>query len=268
MDYQEFITTVSAFYRESGRSLPWRQPEADGSFDAYKILVSEIMLQQTQVSRVIEKYHQFLQVFPDIDSLAEASLASVLVLWSGLGYNRRAKFLWQTAQQLAGNPQPWSYTDLLACPGIGLNTAAAIEVYAYNQPRIFIETNIRTVYIHHFFRDDAAVPDTAILSLLEKTYDQESPREFYWGLMDYGNYLKATVGNASRQSKHYSKQSKFEGSKRQLRGRVLRCLATENARPGELIDFLADSRAETVIDDLATEGLIENHNGYYRLYTT
>ena len=268
MTHEQFISEIWKYYHQHGRNLPWRQREPNGSFDAYKILVSEMMLQQTQVTRVIDKYAEFLRRFPTLQRLAEASLAGVLVSWSGLGYNRRAKFLWQTAQQLVGQPQPWSYDSLVACPGIGPNTAAAIVVYAYNLPMTFVETNIRTVYIHHYYNDVVGVTDHAILALLEKTYDRENPREFFWALMDYGSHLKTTVGNLSRQSKQYAKQPKSEGSVRQLRGQILRSLASSSKTERQLAKVLPDDRLSTVLHDLIQEELIEKYRGTHRLHTS
>lgn len=261
MDNTDFQDIIWNNYHSMDRRLPWRDPDANGQFDVYKILVSEIMLQQTQAERVIPKYHQFIERFPDVHVLAHAQLAEVLLLWSGLGYNRRAKYLHQAAQQLSTKPQPWSYDDLGACKGIGPNTAAAICVYAYNTPVVFIETNIRTVYIHHFFADkDGVVHDNELLPFVEKTMDSERPREWYWALMDYGVYLKATVGNASRNSKHYTKQSKFQGSKRQVRGHILRILTDGSRTYHELTELIQDERLEAVIKDLQRDGLISIRN--------
>src|SRR6185437_9030478 len=152
---QRFMAQLTAYYEAHGRhDLPWRLPAPDGSFDPYKILVSEVMLQQTQVGRVLPKYQQFLSRFPDVKSLATAPLGDVLKMWNGLGYNRRAKFLWLAAQKIVdgfGGVFPSDVQQLELLPGVGANTAGAIRVYAFNKPAIFIETNIRTVYIHHFF---------------------------------------------------------------------------------------------------------------------
>jgi A/G-specific adenine glycosylase len=185
----EFLEILWKFYAQSGRgSLPWRQPEPDDSFDPYKIMVSELMLQQTQVARVIPKYQSFLEQFPDVQSLAMADLSDVLRVWQGLGYNRRAKFLWQAAGAIdvLGN-FPTTYEELVKLPGIGSNTAGAILAYACNQPVVFVETNVRTVYIHHFFADRIDIHDREILSLVGQTLDREHPREFYWAVMDYGS---------------------------------------------------------------------------------
>lgn len=260
MPIQEFQETVWDYYHKHGRDLPWRQTD-----DAYKILVSEIMLQQTQVLRVIPKYEQFLVRFPSVKALAEASLADVLKLWSGLGYNRRAKYLHEAAKQLAKKSEPWRPEDLTACLGIGENTAAATLVYAYKQPIGFIETNIRTVYIHHFFEDRTDVSDVEISPLVWATIDVENPREWCWALMDYGSFLKTSAGNASNRSRHYAKQSKFEGSKRQIRGQVLRLLNNKPAQLEELQMAIIDKRLKDVLIDLAKEGLIQKKNEQYLL---
>lgn len=111
-----FQKTVWDYYAKHGRDLPWRRPDSE---DPYKILVSEIMLQQTQVQRVIPKYHSFLERFPSVESLAEAPLATVLSEWSGLGYNRRGKYLHEAARVLVVKGAPWQLEDLVACKGIG-----------------------------------------------------------------------------------------------------------------------------------------------------
>lgn len=264
-----FRQTVWAHYDRSARhELPWRQPEADGTFDPYKIWVSELMLQQTQVTRVIPKYLAFLQSFPTLKALAKVQLSEVLIAWQGLGYNRRAKFLWQAANdvlQQSSGVVPSTLEELTALPGIGPNTAGAILAYAYNQPVIFVETNIRTVYFHHFFQSKAAVADKEIEDLLRQTIDQQNPREFYWALMDYGTYLKRQGHGKISQSKHYKKQSMFEGSVRQIRGRVLRLLAERSHTRSELMALLGDSRAPAVVKQLLHEKLIVLDEHGYRL---
>lgn len=251
------------YYRHHARNLPWRQPEADGSFDPYKILVSEIMLQQTQVGRVIPKYRSFLKQFPDATALSESSLADVLQAWSGLGYNRRAKFLHQASQQLAhGFPQ--NLKELVKLPGVGVNTAAAIMNYAFNKATPFIETNIRTVYIHHYFNDHIEVDDKQLMPLIVETLDHEHPREWFWALMDYGSHLKLTVGNLNRNSKQYAKQSRFEGSRRQIRGQVLRRLVDPQSLQ-KLSAAIPDERLGQVLEDLLKEGLIVKNKSLYQL---
>jgi len=263
----EFLEVLRKFYEKAGRSsLPWRQPERNGSFDPYKVMVSELMLQQTQVVRVTPKYHTFLERFPSTTSLAQASLGDVLRVWQGLGYNRRAKFLWQSAQALNKLKHfPSALEELTKLPGIGTNTAGAILAYTYNQPVIFVETNIRTVYIHHFFHGRTDISDKEIISLLEQTLDSKNPREFYWALMDYGSHLKATAGNANKASRHYTRQSAFHGSRRQVRGQIIRLLGETNLTLADLQAAVADERLESVLSDLVTEGLVRRQNGTYSL---
>lgn len=258
-----FRQTVWDYYHDHGRhDLPWRQPEADGSFDLYKILVSEVMLQQTQVGRVTVKYREFLRKFPNFEVLAQAELGDVLRAWSGLGYNRRAKYLWQAAGIVLRDTKSFHAGDsdllheLVKLPGVGMNTAGAVAAYTYNVQVIFVETNIRTVFIHHFFHDDLNISDSAIRDLVEQTLDREHPREWYWALMDYGAFLKQTVGNLNRSSKHYTKQSKFAGSKRQIRGEVLRQLAGGPKIKAELTEAISDDRLTAIIDDLLDEDMI------------
>lgn len=265
---RHFIDIVWAYFDEYGRDLPWRLPEPDGRFDPYKILVSEMMLQQTQVSRVIPKYEAFIRRFPAETALAKAPLSEVLKLWSGLGYNRRAKYLHDAIRQLAEDqaPSAWTFENLVACKGVGKNTAAAVMVYAYNQPLLFIETNIRTVYLHHFFQDESGISDGQILPLLGKTLDKEHPREFYWALMDYGSHLKKTIGNNIAQSRHYTRQSPLEGSRRQVRGRVLKYLTDRPATRADLARIIADQRLAEVLGALTADGLIHLKNGKFQLY--
>jgi len=264
---QLFLETLWSYYHDHGRhDLPWRRPKMDDSFDPYKIMVSELMLQQTQVPRVMPKYAAFLQRFPTVETLAGAELGDVLREWQGLGYNRRAKFLWQTAQKVSElGAFPTTQDELVKLPGIGPNTAGAILAYAYNQPVVFIETNVRTVYIHHFFHDQTGVADREILSLVEQTLDHENPREFYWALMDYGSHIKATIGNANKASKHYVKQSVFNGSRRQVRGVVLRALGDGMKSLESLQLAIPDERLVSVLSDLVSEGMIRTERGAYSL---
>lgn len=262
----QFQNQVWDYYHVHGRhDLPWRQPEKDGSFDPYKILVSEIMLQQTQVNRVIPKYHEFLTQFPTIQALAKAELKQVLITWSGLGYNRRAKYLYEAAKQIAKQDQfPDINTELVKFPGIGKNTAGAIVAYAFNRPALFIETNIRTVYIHHFLSSRTNITDVEILELLSQTIAMENPREFYWALMDYGAHTKTTI-KVNKLSKHYTKQSSFHGSLRQLRGQVLRALAIDSLSYQELSIQIPDERLGAVADTLVKEGLIQKSGNSFSL---
>lgn len=266
--YEEFQQTVWDYYHDNSRDLPWRLPEQDGSFSPYKILISEIMLQQTQAARVIPKYHQFLEQFPDVSTLAEAPLSSVLTAWSGLGYNRRAKFLWEAARMIVveyGSTFPDSLDQLVKLPGVGKNTAGAICAYAFNQPVVFIETNIRSVYIQHFFEDEREVSDSKLEPLVAATVDIETPREWYWALMDYGVHIKSTIGNTSRNSKHYTKQSTFKGSRREIRGMVIKYLTESHRTKAELMTYISDERLTAVLEDLVTEKLIKRNSDTYSL---
>lgn len=271
MTNEVFIEQVWRYYQDHGRhELPWRQRDSKGAVDPYHVLVSELMLQQTQVNRVIPKFQEFTEVFPTFISLAQAPLSGVLTLWSGLGYNRRAKFLWQSAGIVTNDFNgilPDQRADLVTLPGIGPNTAGAIMAYAYNKPVVFIETNIRTVFIHHFFPEEKEIPDTALVPLILCTLPKGNPREWYWALMDYGTYLKQTVGNVSRASKHFVKQSTFKGSRRQIRGQVIRLLTRRPHSKGELAEIINDQRLVSVLADLCSEGFIAFSDDLYQLRT-
>ncbi|MBC7581578.1 A/G-specific adenine glycosylase [Aeromicrobium sp.] len=256
----DFQAVVWQNYHESGRhDLPWRQPEPAGEFSPYKILVSELMLQQTQVARVIPKFEQFMELFPTVEELANSSLAAVLTAWSGLGYNRRAKFLHQAAKMISrqfGGIFPEDLPGLTLLPGVGKNTAGAITAYAYNQPTTFIETNIRTVYFYHFMTNGEAITDAEVTELVQATLDAANPREWYWALMDYGASLKAAGIKLNTLSKHYMRQSKFEGSKRQIRGKIIKLLTFDGYNLSQLHSLVSDARLEQVVADLLSEGLI------------
>ncbi len=204
--------------------MPWRTTR-----DPYRILVSEIMLQQTQVDRVLPKYAAFIKAFPNFTALARASVPDVLRVWQGLGYNRRALFLHRIAREVVSHHDgrlPQDPAVLQRMPGIGAGTAGAIAAFAFQKPVAFIETNIRRVYLHFFFPRGREVPDTRIMPLISATVDKKNPREWYYALMDYGAMLGREKGrtNANRHSKSYTIQSRFEGSNRQLRGMVLRAI--------------------------------------------
>ncbi len=217
-----FRRAVRAHYRRNGRDFLWRRTR-----DPYKILVSEVMLQQTQTGRVAERYPEFLRAFPTPAVLARSSLGSVLRVWSGLGYNRRARYLRDAARVIEkqyGGRVPRDAGELEKLPGIGGATAAAVTVYAFNVPAVFIETNIRSIFIHHFFKNRRRVADAEILPLVGQVLDRKNPREWYGALMDYGVALKERHPNPSRRSRHYARQAPFKGSRRELRGAVVKLL--------------------------------------------
>lgn len=255
MSSKEFVRLVQKYYAEHGRyDLPWRK-----THDGYKTLVSELMLQQTQVDRVIPFYKNFLKRFPTAKKLAEASLAEVLKYWSGLGYNRRAKFLHEAAKVIAKNGMPKTAVELEALPGVGPYTARAVAAFAYDQPEVVIETNIRAALIHHFFDGREKVSDAELVPLLEEMVKKEvSPREWYSAFMDYGAYIKKEYPNPSRRSKHHVKQSKFEGSLRQVRGAILKTLHLGAKSEKEILASIpyAEDRVTEALQGLQSDGLI------------
>ncbi len=267
---RRFRNTVCSYFEEHGRLFPWRL-----TTDPYEILISEVMLQQTQTSRVSAYYPKFLARFPDIGTLAGAPLREVLGAWRGLGYNRRALFLKRCAEEIVLRHEgvlPRTIENLLSLPGIGPYTARAVLTFAFNQPHVFIETNIRAVYLHHFFPHRVGISDREILPLIEETLDRENPRRWYYALMDYGVYLKGVLSNPSRRSVHHTKQSRFEGSRRQIRGAILRVLSKRPYREGELRaavacdlgeEMLEKSRFYRAIADLCTEGLVTKKSGRF-----
>lgn len=264
MSFTNFKRTVWNYYRAQGRhSLPWRKTP-----DPYRILVSEIMLQQTQVDRVIPFYKTFLKRFPTPRRLAAAPLSDVLRAWQGLGYNRRAKYLREAAKIIVARHAgrvPGGYEELLALPGIGPYTASAIRAFSANEPGTFLETNIRTAFIHSFFPKKKHVQDSALMPLVSATIDKKNPREWYFALMDYGAHLKRTEGNAAARSAGYKKQSAFKGSRREVRGAVIRSLS-ERAQTETALSLLFDARrVHAELAALRKEGLIVLKNGRYRL---
>ncbi|MBD3214960.1 MAG: A/G-specific adenine glycosylase [Candidatus Lokiarchaeota archaeon] len=217
---ETFRDIIYEYYHKKGRKFPFRD-----KISPYCVLVSEIMLQQTQTSRVSQKFLEFIKKFPDFNALANADLDDVLKEWQGLGYNKRAVALKNIAEMVINeyNGQlPEEVKILKTFPQIGHNTASSIVSFAFNKSTFFIETNIRRVYIYFFFpgRDD--VDDKEIMELLEQTTDTQNPREWYYALMDYGVMLKKTHPELNKRSRHYRKQKKFKGSTRQLRGKVLK----------------------------------------------
>lgn len=253
----EFQETVYAHARRLFRPLPWRE-----TTDPYRILVSEVMLQQTQVPRVLAKYQEFLARFPTVEALADAPVSSVVEAWLGLGYNRRALALHRAAQVIVrshGGLVPRDVATLRTLPGIGHATACAIAAFAFNQPVVFLETNIRSVFLHHFFPDTQGIGDGALMSLVDATLDAGNPREWFWALMDYGNHLKATGPNPARRSARHRRQTPFEGSHRQLRGRILRQLASSGPEDLDRLAPVLRAEVERVVEavrQLRDEGFV------------
>lgn len=256
-DIRTFRKVVYEYYENHRRELPWRK-----TYDPYCIIVSEVMLQQTQVARVIGKYTQFVRAFPDIQTLADAPLRDILMMWQGLGYNRRALALKKIAETLMISHKgkiPSDVKVLKALPGIGNATAHAVCAFAFEKPVVFIETNIRTVFIHHFFKSQKAVRDAEILPFVAETLDASNPRLWYYALMDYGVALKKAYVNPGRNSASYRKQGPFIGSNRQVRGRILQALIKQPRVSEECLIKQIHSNADAIrnnLKQLVREGLV------------
>lgn len=273
---QIFIQTIWDFYHKNKRDLPWRK-----NITSYSTVVSEIMLQQTQVSRVQVKFPVFINRYPTFQSLAQATNKDILSSWQGMGYNRRALYLRDIAKKVIDEYKGELPNDehiLDTFPGIGYATACSIVAFAFNNPLVFIETNIRRVFIHHFFQDKTEIPDTDLMPLVEKTLDKQKPREWYFALMDYGSYLAKIVDNPNKKSKHYTKQSRFIGSDREIRGKVLRLLLKEEnkgnrgdwgdkgrRRIGEIGEILGveEQRLEKILDAMVREKMLRKKKEQY-----
>lgn len=271
------------------RDLPWRN-----THDAYEIWISEVMLQQTQVSRVDGRWQHWLELFPTVDALAAASSTDVLSEWQGMGYNRRALLLHNAAQTIVETyhgAMPRKLKELCAIPSIGKATAAGIRAFAYDLPGVYLETNVRTVFLHELMPDAVDVPDSALVPLIEEACPKEmltitgaahpcTPRSWYYALLDYGAHLKKTLPNPSRRSRAHTKQSRFEGSHRQKRAAIVRLLlgaqtagldiqqATEALNASE-IEAGRTPVDETYVlgtlDELTREGFCSEHDGIWRV---
>ena len=270
-----FKKKVWSYYKKHKRPMPWRD-----NTSPYYVVMSEIMLQQTQVSRVTEKFPSFITQFPDWKALAQASTKEVLREWSGLGYNRRALFLKRIAETITDNGKikgslPSTYQELTQLPGIGPNTAGSILAFAFNIPHPFIETNIRSVFIHEFFseiekqegkRACKKIDDVELMPLIGKALDLKNPREWYYALMDYGSFLKKQLPNPSRKSAHHAKQTPFKGSNRELRSAILRLILKQPMTQDSIIQKFPTKQKSAVlrnIEALVTEGFIKKRGARY-----
>lgn len=256
-EVEAFRDVIYRYSDEHGRSFPWRE-----TTDPYSILVSEVMLQQTQTSRAVPKYHLFIKRFPHVQALAAASLRNVLEIWQGLGYNRRAQHLRQAAADIMDRFDgviPSDEEALRSLPGIGPYTAAAIRAFAFDLPAVVMDTNVRTVFIHFFFPHRDEVSDGDIRPLVEATLDRSSPRRWYSALMDYGAMLKHRHDNPGRKSRSYSRQPAFEASDWQIRGAIIRLLLDGSMTRQELMGAIdaGESRVAAIIDRLCREHLVE-----------
>jgi len=262
---EEFQKIIYSYYRDHGRSFLWRETD-----DPYEILVSEFMLQQTQTDRVLKKYRPFLEAFSDFETLARAQFKDIYSLWQGLGYNRRARHLHKTAQQITtqyDGTLPADPEQLQDLPGVGPATAGALQAFVFNKPVVFIETNIRTVFLHFYFPEDRNVTDNDLRQHIAETLDQDTPRRWYYALMDYGVMLKQKHPNPNRRSAHYAKQSRFKGSDRQIRGKILKQLLKDSTSSSDLADRLSEktARIDEILKALTIEGLIVKDNDRFSL---
>lgn len=263
--YTAFKKTVWDHYSKYKRPMPWRD-----DLSPYSIFLSEVMLQQTQVPRVLVKYPSFMSVFPTFSALAAADTQTLLTAWQGMGYNRRALYLRDAARIVMETYKgilPQDIVLLDGLPGIGYATACSIAAFAYNTPVSFIETNIRRVYIHHFFKGKTQVDDKDILRLVSETVSRLKAREWYWALMDYGAYLAKTEENPNKNSKQYVKQKKFQGSVREVRGGILKHLLQGKKSLQQLKKSYPDERLFTALEQLEKEGFITKEGVHYSIKT-
>lgn len=263
-DFQNF---VFAFYEKHGRhEMEWRH-----TTDPYKIIVSEIMLQQTQVPRVAVIFPKFIERFPDVKSLAEAAPEDVLSAWQGMGYNRRALNLQKLCRILMdeyGGIFPEQPEELVKLPGIGPATSCSVSAFAWNTDVVFIETNVRRVFIHYFFAEDATVDDDDLLPLVTAAMPSGRCREWYWALMDLGTDMKTKVPNPNRRSRQYVKQSTFEGSNRQLRGAVLKCMLQVRKSDAASVAGMVgadEQKVTAVLEKMTEEGFFVREESVYQV---
>ena len=260
-----FRNIIYSHFKKYGRKFPFRE-----NITPYNVLVSEIMLQQTQTGAVSEKFLKFITLFPDFNTLNQAPLDDVIKAWHGLGYNRRAIALKKIAEKVIkdyNGELPVFLNILEDLPQIGHNTASSIISFAFNKPTVFIETNIRRVFIYFFFPNKKNVKDKEILPLIENVLDKENPRKWYYALMDYGVMLKKTHPELNKRSAHYKKQAAFKGSNREIRGNILKLLLDR----GEILErdliekFKIESeRLNKILNQLTKEGFITRNNDLFK----
>lgn len=258
---RQFRSYIFSWWKKNARDLPWRHTS-----DPYAILVSEVMLQQTQVSRVLEKYDVFLGKYPTVFSLADAPASEIIRDWKGLGYNRRALYLHRSARIVVEKYKgifPKSETELLSIPGIGKYTARAILVFAFRHTVAMVDTNIRKI-ITHFFYDDRTQPESVIWETANRLVPKGKSWEWHQALMDYGalELAKQTGKNPARSIRR-KKTVPFNQTNRFLRGRILDALRVSPRNDSGLVSEMVRTckRPESVVRDaveqLIREGLCE-----------
>jgi A/G-specific adenine glycosylase len=215
---QRFQKKVLSFYKKYGRDLPWRK-----TTDPYKILLSELMLQQTQVNRVVPYYEKWIARWPTLDTLASASRVEVLSAWMGLGYNTRAVNLHKTVQKIVTEfdgdvVQAMKYYKKL--PGIGKYTSQAVQIFSTNADLVTVDTNIRRIFIAEFHLSED-ISDKDLWEYAEQCLPKGRSREWHNALMDYGALFFTSQRTGIKPK---TQQSPFEGSDRQIRAAILRFL--------------------------------------------
>lgn len=259
---KSFQDKILSWYAEHQRDLPWRKTR-----EPYNIMISEIMSQQTQIPRVVQKYQEWLEAFPTIQDLAQAPVAKVLTHWSGLGYNRRALYLQKAAQAIVSDFDgifPQDVATLQTLPGIGEYTASAISCFAFDKQIVVIDTNIRKVIITQFLIDSEEVGGKNEMKIIREIAEQLLPhgRAYEWNqaLMDY-------AGSVLRKEKiTIPKQSKFKDSDRYYRGQILKLLLQKQSiTPLELHDhfnkkeqIINQDRLKKIISSLEKDNLIQS----------
>ncbi len=263
---KKFQKEVWNFYKHHRRDLPWRR-----THNPYEVFVSEVMLQQTQVTRVVPKYASFLKRFPNFSVLARASSREVLEEWQGMGYNRRALALKKAAEVVVKRHKgklPRTIEELSLLPGIGKATAGAILAYAFEIPVPFIETNIRRTFIYFFFPRARKVKDENIMEVIGARIDKRRPREWYYAVVDFGAWLGKSRENPNRKSAHYRKQPPFKGSLRELRGAIVKALLDKKEISlSILVRSLPapKTKIEDAVEALLREGFLIKKGGKIRM---
>ena len=252
---RKFQKMIMSWWKENRRNLPWRNNPSP-----YKVLVSEIMLQQTQVSRVIPKFLEFLNEFPTLEHLASANTKHLLTVWSGLGYNRRALWLKEAAGEIVKRKRfPEEVDELRELKGIGSYTSRSILIFAFNRNLAAVDTNIRRIFIALGFANEDA-SEKELQEIADALLLKGRSSDWHNALMDYGSTV---LTSSSTGIEPTSKQSRFTGSARKVRGRIVRMLTqSESLSIDEIISQLSEKNKDSVnlrevLEQLTQDNLIE-----------